>query len=978
MRFASPLALLLLLILPLVALIGLPEAVMRRGAHWRRWGREIVSTGIRLLILTLWIFALAGLEIVQASEQLAVVFLLDSSDSMSVPEREQALEYVARALESKPPDDQAALVVFGGDALVERPMSPSPEITPVRSTPDESQTDMAEAIRLGLALFPPGAARRIVILSDGAETIGDAEAAAALARASGVDVSAIPIGEPPAAEVILRDVAAPARLHSREQFNLDVRIFSTVETEAVIRVIAAESLVYEAQHSLLRGSQTFSIPLAAPESGFTRFQINIEPQQDTHVQNNRFAAYTQVSGPPQILVITPGEGVPDRGTGPFEADALLEELRSARMAVTDAPPGGLPSDLPTLARYEAVVLVDVPALDLSQRQMETLQRYVRDLGGGLTAVGGPSAFGVGGYFRTPLEETLPIEMQVRDEERRPSLAIVFVIDKSGSMSDTSGGVAKIELAKEAALRSLELLFPGDAVGVVIFDESASWALPITQLDDPAALQQSIASIRSGGGTDILAGVQAVAGELPEYPASIKHVILLTDGGADPTGIPELVRQMNQEHGITLSAVGVGADAAPFLPSLAEEGGGRYHFAAEAASIPRIFTAETSLAARSYIVEETFFPVQTAPSVILSGINETPPLYGYVASTRKDVARMVLASERGDPILAEWQYGLGRAVAFTSDATGRWGREWVVWEGFPAFWRQVINSTIQEETRSPVEVRVQENARRATEGMAQVIVEAQSEDGNFLNRYAMQASIIAPGGDAQQLILEQAAPGRYEGAFVAEEEGAYLLRVTGAPEDPNEDQGITDVIGWVRSYTPEYRITDQPPRNLCRLASQPEACLNQAASLAPEQVFRHDLPTGFQRRPAWPWLLALSALLLPLDIGVRRLVLSSQEVRRWLEQLRDRLLPDRQTDAEAEPTPRLESLMRAKLRAVGKPEDEEFPVDTRPLRPEREGRRGEERATEKPSQHEEEKRQQPRETAASLLRSKRRRSENDED
>jgi hypothetical protein len=469
-------------------------------------------------------------------------------------------------------------------------------------------------------------------------------------------------------------------------------------------------------------------------------------------------------------------------------------------------------------------------------------------------------------------------MQIKDPLRRPDVTMLFIIDHSGSMADASGGVAKLELAKEAAIRSLDLLFPTDRVGVIAFDDTAQWVAPVTDLDEPERLKNAIASLRPGGGTDILAGVQAAAEALPDDPGQVKHVILLTDGGADPTGIPELIRQMNEEHGITLSAVGVGRDAAPFLPELANVGQGRYHFTADPSTIPSIFTEETSLATRSYLIEETFFPELAAPSPILDGITEMPPLHGYVGTSPKATARTILVSHQDDPLLAAWQYGLGKAVVFTSDATGRWASEWLAWPGFTTFWSQAVRYALRQPSAGLLEAQVELDGETA-----RLVVNAQTASGEYLNHYDLSARLVEPSGATRTLALEQVASGRYEAEFIPGEPGAYLIGLSGQPAERGEEtvEGpaagpLVETAGWVLSYSPEYRRLEGDPGALARLAALANGRL---APDSPAEAFSHDFQAARSRRPVWPWLLALAAILLPVDIAVRRLVVTPAELRR---------------------------------------------------------------------------------------------------
>ena len=902
MRFTQPFFLFLFLLLPVLVWLGRPS----RGPSRRR---EWISLALRLIIVLCLILSLAGLEIARPADEVAVVFLVDASDSMPDQAKGLALTYVQDALQAMKPDDQAAVILFGADALVERPMSSSRTMGPITSIPSTIQTDLAEAIRLGLALYPPGAARRMVILSDGAATTGDALEAARLARAAGVEIVVVPYAISRGAEALLISVEAPAHLRQGEEFGLEVVVEATRTMQAGIQVFAGSDLVFEGSQDLNAGRNSFVIPLTAGAPSFASYRVQISPAADVFYQNDVLATFSQIGGPPTVLLVAPPAGEElgsGQGVRPDEFSQLLAGLRASRIEVQAVKPSGLPSELPLLAEYASIVLVDVPARELSRRQMEAVQTYVRDLGGGLVAVGGVTSYGVGGYFRTPLEDTLPVEMQLKDQQRRPRLTMVFVIDKSGSMSESSGGVSKVDLAKEAAIRSVELLSPSDKIGVVAFDDSAAWVVNITDLAAPQDVINRIGSIRADGGTNIMSGVQAVAGVLPADDAQLKHVILLTDGGADPTGIADLVGQMFNKSGITLSTVAVGNDAAPWLPTLSQAGGGRHHFTNDPTSIPSIFTEETTLATRAYIIEEEFFPTQVGLSPILAGIEEVPALLGYVGTTIKPAANEILQSAQEDPILASWQYGLGKAVAWTSDASGRWASNWLTWESFPKFWAQAVQSTISEGIASDVQVTVDSVGDRA-----KMVLDAQDQSGEYLNGYTMQANIVAPDGKTEMLGLRQVAPGRYEAEFTPTIPGAYLIRATGMnPENPEAPLGQT--AGWVLSYSAEYRILESDPDALIRIAG---VTGGGVAGDDPADAFAHTLQAQRATRPIQSWLLLAAVLLLPFDIAIRRLVITKYDFQRarsrvtaWINLRRPsaQLAPER--------SDRLAALMRAKDRA----------------------------------------------------------------
>ncbi len=918
MRFTSPLYLLLLILIPLTVYLGWPGGGGRvapnvfRGAYRDPRRRELVSLVLRSIIIFCLVLAIAGLEIVKSGNNLAVVFLVDVSDSMPEQAVNSEVNYIRESLKSIGADDKSAIILFGADALVERPMSGLKELDSITSVPVTNQTDLAEAIQLGLALFPSGYAKRMVLLSDGAETTGDAFTAVKFASASEAQIIVVPFVNTINSEALLTKVDVPDHLRSGEKFDLNVSIQSNQPMNAVVRVLAKNEVLYEGTHQLRKGQQTLSLPLTAQAPGFVSYQVQIAPENDLYYQNNRLDTFSQVEGPPRVLVVVPpaGENLPGGGTRPDESSLLVSALTSAGFDVKILAPTLLPADLPSLAQYNSVVLVDVPARELSSNQMENLRSYVRDLGGGLVAVGGPTSFGVGGYYGTPLEDALPVDMQIKDEKRRPQLTLIFIIDHSGSMGETSSGSMKLELAKEAAARSIEMLFPNDRVGVIAFDDTASWVVPITTLEDPASVTSRIAGIQLGGGTDIYAGLLAMSKVLPDDPAKVKHVILLTDGGADITGIPEMVKKLYEENGITLSTVGIGNDAAPFLKDIAALGGGRYHFTNNAGSIPSIFTEETTLATRAYIVEESFFPTLVNSSPILANIKEVPQLHGYVASSAKDLAQVILKSPKDDPILATWQYGLGRSVAFTSDATGRWARDWARSELFPIFWAQAVRYTINDSLNSSLQMTIDAHGEKAN-----ITLDARDRSGDFLNAYQIEANIIAPNGESQTVTFTQSAPGRYQSEFIPKEQGVYLIRFSGTTDRTgNPPQGavpapVAETTGWALSYSPEYQRIASDPDLLLRLS---EISNGQVASPNPADIFSHNLKATRASQPVAPILLLIAALLFPFDIAVRRLIITKYDLLRlrdWFAQRSSRTLQS----AQVTTSPRMEALMQAKSR-----------------------------------------------------------------
>ncbi len=889
-HFDAPLALLLLP--PLVAVVIALHMASRRRLGV---GRRRTALGIRVLLLSALVFALAGFQLVLPVDRLAVVYVVDLSDSVGTAGREESLAFLRESLTAKEDEDVAGIVAFGGDALVERLPSDLAEIDRIASTPVRGATDIGAALRLAGALFPDDAQKRIVLLSDGNDTTGSGQTEAALAAARGIQVETHLTGLAGAEEVVVERLTAPSTARLGEQVQVTGDVTSTIAQPATARLFVNGDLAATRPLELAAGANRVDFLFTARDAGFLRFRIVIEAARDAFNQNDRADANTIVKGEPRVLVVKGDEEV---------ALQLVAALETERQTVDTVIPEALPSDLAGLADYDSIVLVDVPRLRLTDAALAALQVYVRDLGRGLVTIGGPRAYGAGGYTDTPLEEALPVDMGVRDRQKQPDVALVVVIDESGSMDAChcnsfdggmgggSGiaGVKKTDIGKEAILRAASALTAQDELGVVAFNEAAHWVVKTAPLGGLADLQGAIGAITPLGQTNIYAGLDQAVQSLETATATRRHIILLTDGWSSSGQYDEIIKRM-QAAGITLSTVGAGGGANPFLEQLAKAGGGRFYSAANPASIPDIFLKETQQVSGQQIVEEAFFPILASSSPILRGIDDgMPQLLGYNGTTAKPAAQTVLVTARDDPLLAQWQYGLGRSVAWTSDSTGRWAKSWVGWQGFSRFFSQMVGWTFPGEESGGIEAAFVDRG-----GRTYLRVESVDTDGSPRDFYATRVALVGPDLEPVAVDLSQVAPGVYESPVASLESGAYAVRVT---QTKPGAAALGRTLGLVAPTAAEYRLlgANEPLLGAIRAAT------GGSEVDLPAGVWIHDLQSTSRYTDLWPWLLVLALLLWPLDIALRRVALGRRELvdgRRWItDRVRGRRVAARTVTSES--------------------------------------------------------------------------------
>lgn len=883
---AQPVALVGLLLLPLFVLI---QRVSRSHLPLER---QRMALTLRLMAVALLVLAASGPRIIHTADRLAVAFLLDYSDSVSPEARNQAVAWVRQALAAMRPQDQAAVIVFGTHAQIEQPLGHLRDLPPISSVVDGSHTDIAEAVRLGLASLPADAARQIVLLSDGNENVERAAEQARLLASAGVPIAVVPLSTSSGPEVLVRQLDTPSFIREGETYTATVTIESNVATSARLHLSSDNRVLSEQEVELEPGVNTIKLAQQPLPPGFHLFELRVEAEQDTFPENNEAGSYTVVAGKPRVLVI---EG--ETGESRFLADAL----NASGLRVDVRGPGEAPLDVAGLRAYESVVLVNVPATKLSTAQMKAIQTYVQNLGGGLVVVGGDKSYGVGRYNRTPLEDALPVKMDLRGKTLTASVALVLIIDASGSMAG-GPGASKMDLAKEAAIRATELLSDQDQIGVISFDDTPRWVVEMQNVTDLGAVQAAIGSISPGGGTAIYPALETAYDALVQRDAKVKHAILLTDGLSTGGDYDLLVSRMRAQN-ITLSTIAVGSDADfQLLRRLADTGRGRYYEGNDPFDLPQLVVKETQEVARAAIVEEPFKPTQVGVSPLLEGFNvaDMPPLQGYVSTTPKAASQVLLTTRQADPLLAEWQYGLGHVVVWTSDAENRWAQDWVSWPDFSRFWAAVVKRTIP----SPVDRNNQVTVTPADDGV-RITVDSLTDDQHYVNFLTTSATVVAPDQQELEVRLPQVAPGRYEAQVPASQEGPYFLNILQSTGDGQLQ--TSRPAGFVISYSPEYRTLRANPELLQELAR-----ISGGRQLAdPAEAFDRTAARAGTAREVWPLLVLLSILLFFLDITVRRLRLGVGDLGHTLGRVVARLLGR----AQSAVAPAQARLLAAKNRLV---------------------------------------------------------------
>lgn len=627
---------------------------------------------------------------------------------------------------------------------------------------------VADGLKLAAGLLPAGGT--VLLETDGLVTRGALADAATALSTSGIRLEVIAQPATPGEEVLVAGVNAPAVIHEQQPFELTATVHSTHAQTALVDLYRNGVITDEQTVELVAGMNTVTFG-ATDDAGTWLYEVGLQGEMDSEAGNNRHGRIVQVGPAPRVTIVT-------RHTELGEVFAHALSLQGMTAAVTT--PVYLPRNAEGFQGHDAFILLDVPALEFHSSQLIALEEWVSTAGGGLLILGGANTFGPGGYYQTPLEDLSPLSSLV--DREAPEVALLFVLDRSGSMQQAVGETNRLEIAKEATLGAIRALGADSRVGIIVFDAVAEVLVPLTPTADPEPFETALATLTASGGTSIYPALQHALAEMEDVDASARHVIVMTDGLSQPGDFESILREL-RELQVTVSTVAIGSGAdVRGLANIARLGAGATHATTDFRALPSILGQEALLLSGSSVEEQTIQPVweTAAAGRGFQFLADAAPLHGFVRTTAKEDADLHLSAVDDGleevPLLATWKYGLGNVAAFASSGVGEWAADWQEMATFPALWSQLVRWTLPEVISPGLTVSTSMNGAELDVTVTAVDAEGRPDTGLDL-----EAVLLSPDGEpADVRLLRPIHPGEYRTALLAAESGVNWLGIGSRP------------------------------------------------------------------------------------------------------------------------------------------------------------------------------------------------------
>ena len=808
---------------------------------------EVLILISRIVIFTLMLLSFANITMSIKGKNISTVFLLDVSESIS-SFKNSGESFINSALEIMPKGNKAGVILFGDNSKVDKVIDNKKLYKGLTSTPISTATNIQAAVESAITLFEDGTSKRIVLITDGEENKGDILKSIPLINAENIDLKVYKVTGESGNEIYVDNVTIPDNISIGEEFSVQIDLESNYNASAKLTLFSGREKVGEQTVEVKKGSNSFIFRDVQNSGGFKSYRVTVEAEGDTNKVNNEYSAFTNVVDKPNILIINGVKG---------DSTALEEILKNGGANIKTISPASSPSTLNELLEYKSVVLNNVYKDDLTNGFMENIESYVKDYGGGVVTFGGEDSYALGGYKDTALETILPVNMDKKGKNEVPSISINLIIDKSGSMSSEGGGVSKLTLAKEAAMKAIDNLREIDDISVIAFDDTYDVVVPTQKVTDKDYIKELISGIQIRGGTSIYPALEKGYNLQSESEAKIKHTILLTDG---QDSIPystyeQLLRKFNNDN-ISLSTVAVGSDSnSGLLTQLAENCNGRSYYTDIYTDIPRIFAQEVLMSVGTYIINEEFTPSIVSNHEVLAGVQTSegiPSLLGYIGTSLKEDAIEILSSNRDEPILAVRQYGIGKTVSFTSDIDGSWSKNYLTWEYGPQLIKNIVYYAIPSYG--------EEGHLSITQYGNEAKVEFYND--NITSNTKITGVYNGEDGSEGEFTLTQSEPGKFEANIPLSELGFYNFSIR---QQEGEDITSTYKGAFALKYSDEYKFNTNSVKLDSLVSETNGSFINKV-----EEVFVGKLEKEYKKINLTNPLLIIALFLFLFDVAYRRL------------------------------------------------------------------------------------------------------------
>ncbi|HTB14956.1 MAG TPA: VWA domain-containing protein [Bryobacteraceae bacterium] len=790
--------------------------------EWRRTQRHLALV-LKALSFIAVLVALAEPHLATTETKVALAVLVDTSASVSQADLDRASQ-LAKAINEEKGRHWVRVIPFARSTQTLEGN--------LRLTAGEAgrATDLEAAVREAVASLPAGMVPRVALISDGKENKGSIARAAWQAQQLGIAIDTFALKGRPKPALRLETISLPSLAFTGEQFPIDLVVSAPKAETAEVEMAAEGHALGKTTVSLQAGENPVRLHAALNTPGALDLSIAIRSGGESEVRYDQAVMLRR----PKILYVSQ-----DAGTVDSHLSATLAAAQFDVERVNDFTSGDL-------APYQLIIFNNWDLEAILPARKEELEKYVKG-GGGLLIIGGErNVYAEGKKEEDALDRALPAKLA---PPRSPEgTAVILIIDKSSSMEGR-----KIELARLAAIGVVDNLRPIDQVGVLIFDNSFQWAVPLRRAEDRPLIKRLISGITPDGGTQISPALNEAFRRILPANATFKHIVLLTDGISEEGDSLDLSREALLKK-VTISTVGLGQDVnRAYLEKVAQFAGGKSYFLNEPAGLEQILLRDVMEHTGSTAVEKPLVPEVSQHAEILegTGIETAPALKGYVKFIAKPTAETILSIDKKDPLLSRWQYGLGRSAVFASDAKARWAADWITWKGYDKFWTNLSRDLLPH----------------AQAGEASI--DFDSANGDLVVQYRLGRDVpepatipgifvFGPDGFQQPIAIKKIASGVFEGRVqIGAKQGLFRVR-------PLVESRAFPEAGL---YRPEAELADYGSN---------EGLLKQVAEFtggrfepSPKAMFdpgRRQIPSSVS---LWPGLLGFAILLNLAELVLRK-------------------------------------------------------------------------------------------------------------